>query len=108
LINISIADILIASITVSGALLRLLKILPNTVPGDFATEIGSSFKFFFNYARGASSTHSSKKTNFAQAFGVGGRSVTDGDKSLTEESIRLAPYPYSDPRNADSASPVLP
>lgn len=75
---------------------------------DFVTEIGGSFKFFFNYARGASSTHSSKKMNFAQAFGVGGRSVADGDKSLTEESIRLAPYPYSDPRNADSASPVSP
>ncbi|KAG1824861.1 organic solute transporter Ostalpha-domain-containing protein [Suillus subaureus] len=74
---------------------------------DFITEIGGSFKFFFNYTRGASSTHSSRKMNFAQAFGVGGRSVKDGDKSLTEESIRLAPYPYSDPHNANSASPVL-
>lgn len=72
---------------------------------DFVTEIGGSLKFFFNYARGTPSTHSSKKMNFAQAFGVGSRSVADG-KSLTEESIRLAPYPYSDPRNADSASPV--
>ncbi|KAG1761407.1 organic solute transporter Ostalpha-domain-containing protein [Suillus occidentalis] len=75
---------------------------------DFVTEIGGSLKFFFNYARGDSSTHSSKKMNFAQAFGVGSRSVADGDKSLTEESIRLAPYPYNDPRNADSASPVSP
>lgn len=78
---------------------------------DFVTEIGGSVKFFFDYARGAPSTHSSKKTNFEQAFGVGGRSVANGDKSLTihdEESIRLAPYPYSDVRNADSASPVLP
>jgi hypothetical protein len=79
--------------------------LPNTLLGDFVTEIGGSLKFFFNYARGTPSTHSSKKMNFAQAFGVGSRSVADG-KSLTEESIRLAPYPYSDPRNADSASPV--
>lgn len=102
------ADIFIVSITVSGSLLRLPKLMPNTLPGDFVTEIGGSLKFFFNYARGASSTHSSKKMNFAQAFGVGSRSVADGDKSLTEESIRLAPYPYSDPRNADSASPVLP
>ncbi|KAG1880953.1 organic solute transporter Ostalpha-domain-containing protein [Suillus subluteus] len=74
---------------------------------DFVTEIGGSFKFFFTRARGASSTHSSKKMDFAQAFRVGGRSVTDGDKSLTEESIRLAPYPYSDPHNANSASPEL-
>ncbi|KAG1726829.1 organic solute transporter Ostalpha-domain-containing protein [Suillus lakei] len=80
---------------------------------DFVTEIGGSFKFFFDYARGASSTHSSsslsssKKADFGQAFGVGGRSVANGDKSLTEESIRLAPYPYSDTHNADSASPVL-
>ncbi|KAG2037146.1 organic solute transporter Ostalpha-domain-containing protein [Suillus americanus] len=74
---------------------------------DFFTEIGGSFKFFFNRTRGASSTQSSKKMDFAQAFGVGGRSATDGDKSLIEESIRLAPYPYSDPHNANSASPEL-
>ncbi|KAG2130418.1 organic solute transporter Ostalpha-domain-containing protein [Suillus bovinus] len=73
---------------------------------DFVTEIAGSLKFFFNHARGASSTHSSKKTDFAHAFGINGRSVADGGRS-TEESIRLAPYPYSDPHNADSASPVL-
>ncbi|KAG2345161.1 DUF300-domain-containing protein [Suillus weaverae] len=73
---------------------------------DFVTEIGGSFKFFFNYARGASSAHSSKKSDFAQAFGVGVGHGQMANKSLTEGSIRLAPYPYSDPHNADSASPV--
>jgi hypothetical protein len=105
--SILIVDIFIASITVS-ILWCLPKLLSNTLPGDFVTEIGGSLKFFFKRTRGASSTHSSKKMDFGQAFGVAGRSVADGDKSLTEESIRLAPYPYSDPHNADSASPVLP
>jgi len=70
---------------------------------DFFTEIWDSLKFFFNRSPGSSS---SKKADFAQAFGVGGRSVEDGDRS-TEESMRLAPYPYSNTHNADSASPVL-
>ncbi|KAG2357983.1 organic solute transporter Ostalpha-domain-containing protein [Suillus spraguei] len=55
---------------------------------DFVTEIGGSLKFFFNYARGAPSTHSSK-TDFGQAFGIDGKSVVDGDGSLTDESMRL-------------------
>ncbi|KAG0696491.1 organic solute transporter Ostalpha-domain-containing protein [Suillus ampliporus] len=77
---------------------------------DFLTEIWGSFKFFFDFARGVPSTHSSKKADFAQAFGIDGRSVAGGNKPQLihdEESIRLAPYPYSDTRNADSASPVL-
>jgi len=82
---------------------------------DFITEIGGSLKFFFNHARGAPSTHSSsQKVDFAQAFRVGGRSPADGGKlpmthsrSSYGEHIRLAPYPYSDARNADSSSPIM-
>ncbi|KAG1723155.1 organic solute transporter Ostalpha-domain-containing protein [Suillus lakei] len=76
---------------------------------DFVTEIWNSFKFFFDYARGAQSTRSrsSMKVDFGQAFGLGGRSVADGNESLTQKSIRLAPYPYSNTHNADSVSPVF-
>ncbi|OJA11640.1 hypothetical protein AZE42_04761 [Rhizopogon vesiculosus] len=82
---------------------------------DFIKEIGGSLKFFFDYARGAPSTHSSsQKADFGEAFGVGGRSHSDGGKLPTTytrssygEDIRLAPYPYNDPHNADSASPIM-
>lgn len=109
-----VSDSFLASITVS-AQWCLPNFLPNSLPGDFITEIGGSLKFFFDYARGAPSTHSSsQKVDFAQAFGVGGRSPADGGKlpmthsrSSYGEHIRLAPYPYSDARNADSSSPIL-
>ncbi|KAG1814227.1 organic solute transporter Ostalpha-domain-containing protein [Suillus subaureus] len=74
---------------------------------DFISELGGSFKFFFNRACGTSSIHPSRKIDFAQAFGVGGRSMAGDDELPTKESIRLAPYPFSDTHNAAATSPML-
>jgi len=97
---------------------------------DFLVEIFGSLKFFADYARGKPSTHSgrrpdaeivnnyNKRMDFGQAFGVDGSKfpvdmVNRGDPSSIrplascDEEIHLAPYPYSDPRDADSASPIV-
>ncbi|KIJ62456.1 hypothetical protein HYDPIDRAFT_182786 [Hydnomerulius pinastri MD-312] len=80
---------------------------------DFVVEIFGSLKFFFDYARGKRSTHSgrrpdaeivnnyNKRMDFGQAFGVGGSTYARPTKTVIG-----APYPYSDSRNADSASPI--
>lgn len=94
-------------------------------------EIFGSLKFFVDYARSKPSTHSgrrpdaeivnnyNKRMDFGQAFGVDGSKYpadmvsTRGNPSSIrplascDEEIHLAPYPYSDPRNADSANPVV-
>ena len=94
-------------------------------------EIFGSLKFFFDFARGKPSTHSgrrpdaaivnnyNKRMDFGQAFGIDGSrypadvASTSHDPSdlrpraSYDEEIHLAPYPYSDLRGADSASPIV-
>lgn len=91
-------------------------------------EIFGSLKFFVGH--GKPSTHSTrrpdaaavnsyKRMDFGQAFGVDGSKYpadvvsTNRDPSAIrprtsyDEEIHLAPYPYSDPRNAESGGPIV-
>ncbi|KIK56471.1 hypothetical protein GYMLUDRAFT_47008 [Collybiopsis luxurians FD-317 M1] len=91
---------------------------------DFALEIWGSLKFFIDYRRGVSGTHShhpSTKPNFAQAFGLstgygGKHGIANNPRYRTseydsshpvqssfDEDVRLAPYSYGDAQAREHA-----